>query len=113
MVLQGRQKPPVKADLAIYSLVVGMSGLWVNVATMLNNKLDFYCCDNSVGFCKSSHIYISDNVYRLERIVAGIKALPESDLQLICENLHSSHIHKSVRDDKLETCRAYRTTIPL
>ena len=51
------KRPPVKADLAIYSLVVGMSGLWVNVATMLNNKLDFYCCDNSVGFCKSSHIY--------------------------------------------------------
>ena len=45
----------MKADLAIYSLVVGMSGLWVNVATMLNNKLDFNCCDNSVGFCKSSH----------------------------------------------------------
>ena len=50
------KRPPVKADLAIYSLVVGMSGLWVNVATMLNNKLDFYCCDNSVGFCKSGHI---------------------------------------------------------
>ena len=50
------KRPPVKADLAIYSLVAGMSGLWVNVATMLNNKLDFYCCDNSVGFCKSSHI---------------------------------------------------------
>ena len=47
---------PVKADLAIYSLIVGMSGQWVNVVTMLNNKLDFYCCDNSVGFCKSSHI---------------------------------------------------------
>ena len=47
----------MKADLAIYSLVVGMSGLWVNVATMLNNKLDFYCCDNSVGFCKSGHIF--------------------------------------------------------
>ena len=46
-------------DLAIYSLVVGMSGLWVNVATMLNNKLDFYCCDNSVGFCKTSHICIN------------------------------------------------------
>ena len=53
------KRPPVKADLAIYSLVVGMSGLWVNVATMLNNKLDFYCCDNSVGFCKSSHNYCS------------------------------------------------------
>ena len=51
------KRPPVKADLAIYSLIVGMSGQWVNVATMLNNKLDFYCCDNSVSFCKSSHIY--------------------------------------------------------
>ena len=28
------KRPPVKADLAIYSLVVGMSGQWVNVATM-------------------------------------------------------------------------------
>ena len=56
------KRPPVKADLAIYSLVVGMSGLWVNVATMLNNKLDFYSCDNSVGFCKSSHIYSWYNV---------------------------------------------------
>ena len=51
------KRPPVKVDLAIYSLIVGMSGQWLNVATMLNNKLDFYCCDNSVGFCKSSHIY--------------------------------------------------------
>ena len=26
----------MKADLAIYSLIVGMSGQWENVATMLN-----------------------------------------------------------------------------
>ena len=26
------------------------------IATMLNNKLDFYCCDNLIGFYKSSHI---------------------------------------------------------
>ena len=26
------------------------------VATMLYIKLDFHCCDNSVSFCKSSHI---------------------------------------------------------
>ena len=51
------KRPPVKADLAIYSLIVGMSGQWLNVAIALNNKLDFYCCDNSVEFCKSSHIY--------------------------------------------------------
>ena len=46
----------MKADLAIYGLIVGMSGQWEDVATMLNIKLDFCCCDNSVGFCKSSHI---------------------------------------------------------
>ena len=34
------KRPPVKADLAIYSLVVGMSGLWVNVATMLTIRVD-------------------------------------------------------------------------
>ena len=28
----------MKADLAIYSLIVGMSGQWENVATMLNMK---------------------------------------------------------------------------
>ena len=46
----------MKADLAIYSLIVGMSRQWENVATMLSIKLDFCCCNNSVGFCKSSHI---------------------------------------------------------
>ena len=38
-------------------MIVGMSGQWENVATMLNIKLDFCCCENLVGFCKSSHIY--------------------------------------------------------
>ena len=50
---------PMKADLAIYSLIVDMSGQWENVATMLNIKLDFCCCDNLVGFCKSGHIFIT------------------------------------------------------
>ena len=31
----------MKADLAIYSLIVGMPGQWENVATMLHIKLDF------------------------------------------------------------------------
>ena len=47
----------MKADLVIYSLIVGVSGQWESVATMLNIKLDFHCCDNLVGFCKSSHIF--------------------------------------------------------
>ena len=53
------KRPPVKAGLATYGLIVGMSGQWEDVATMLNIKLDFCCCDNSVSFCKSSHIFIS------------------------------------------------------
>ena len=62
------KRPPVKADLPIYSLIVGMSGQWLNVATMLNSKLDFYCCDNSVGFCKSSHIYSCVFIPEVKRI---------------------------------------------
>ena len=55
------KRPPVKADLAICSPIVGVSGQWESVATMLNIKLDFHCCDNLVGFCKSSHIWIKYN----------------------------------------------------
>ena len=29
--------------------LVGMSEQWKNVATMLDIKLDFYCCDNLPG----------------------------------------------------------------
>ena len=43
----------------------------MNVATMLNNKLDFYCCDNSVRFCKSSHIYIYHFVWADQRLLQG------------------------------------------
>ena len=46
----------MKGDLAICRLIILDSG--ENVATMLDIKLDFYCCDNSVSFCKSSHIYV-------------------------------------------------------
>ena len=76
----------MKADLAIYSLVVGMSGLWVNVATMLNNKLDFYCCDNSVGFCKSSHIYIY--MYVCNSCNMGSRDLP------VCPRAEGIHIRQ-------------------
>ena len=58
---------PVKADLAIYSNVV-MSGQWENVATVLNIKLDFYCCDDLVGFCKSSHILLYARLHCTYRI---------------------------------------------
>ena len=40
MVLQGWQKTICEADQAIYSLIVGMSGQWLSVATMLNDKME-------------------------------------------------------------------------
>ena len=38
----------MKADLTINSLIVGVSGQWLSLATMLDNKLDFCCCDSLV-----------------------------------------------------------------
>ena len=46
----------MKADLAIYSYVVGASGQCMSVALILGFNLGFCSCDNLVGFCKSSHI---------------------------------------------------------
>ena len=56
MVLQAREKPSVKADLAIYTHVPGVPGQYESVALMLNHKMDFNCSANRDGFRKSSHI---------------------------------------------------------
>ena len=45
------KKPSLKADLAIYSYIVTVSGQHLNVAIMLSNKMDFRYCDNMVSFC--------------------------------------------------------------
>ena len=45
----------MKADLAIYTHVLGVPGQYENVALMLSHKMDFNCCANRDGFCKSSH----------------------------------------------------------
>ena len=50
------KKLSVKADLAINSYIVTVSGQYLSVAITLSNKMDFSYCDNTVGFCKSSHI---------------------------------------------------------
>ena len=47
----------MKADLAIYTHVLGVPGQYESVALMLSHKMDFYCCANRDGFHKSSHIY--------------------------------------------------------
>ena len=46
----------MKADLAIYTHVIGAPGQYESVALMLSHKMDFNCCANRDGFRKSSHI---------------------------------------------------------
>ena len=53
---QAQEKPSVKADLAIYTHVLGVPGQYESVALMLSHKMDFNCCANRDGFRKSSHI---------------------------------------------------------
>ena len=58
MVLQGKQKSSVKADLANYSHVVDATRQCMGASLILGFNLDFGSCDNLVGFCKSSHIFV-------------------------------------------------------
>ena len=53
----------MKADLAIYTHVLGVPGQYESVALMLSHKMDFNCCANRDGFRKSSHIYIYTYTY--------------------------------------------------
>ena len=55
--LTGSRKPSVKADLAIYTHVLGEPGQYESVALMLSHKMDFNCCANRDGFRGDSHIY--------------------------------------------------------
>ena len=57
MVYQAQEKPSVKADLAIYTHVLGVPGQYESVALMLSHKMDFCCCANRDGFHKSSQKY--------------------------------------------------------
>ena len=49
------KKPPVKADLAIYSQAVDIRGWCIGESLILRHNLDFNSCDIMVGFRKSSH----------------------------------------------------------
>ena len=40
----------MKADLAIYSHVLGVPGQYESMALMLSHKMDFNCCANRDGF---------------------------------------------------------------
>ena len=56
------KRPPVKADLAIYSLIVGMSGQWVNVATMLINWISTVVTIRSVFANPVTYILIEHTI---------------------------------------------------
>ena len=58
MVWEAQEKPSVKADLAIYTHVLGVPGQYKSVALMLSHKMDFNCCASRDSFHKSNHIYI-------------------------------------------------------
>ena len=53
------KKPSVKADLAIYSHAVDVGRQCLSESLTLERDLDFSSCDIMVGFCKSSHLYIT------------------------------------------------------
>ena len=53
----------MKADLAIYTHVLGVPGQYKSVALMLSHKMDFKCCANRDGFCNSSHISVCAYMY--------------------------------------------------
>ena len=46
----------MKADLAIYTHVLGVPGQYESVVLMLSHKMDFYCCANRDDFRKSNHM---------------------------------------------------------
>ena len=46
----------MKADLAIYTHVLGVPGQYESVALMLSHKMDFNCCGNRDGFRRDSRI---------------------------------------------------------
>ena len=57
----------MKADLAIYTHVLGVPGQYESVALMLSHKMDFNCCANRDGFRRDSHICVlnfEDQVFR-------------------------------------------------
>ena len=58
--LTGSRKASVKADLAIYTHVLGVPGQYESVALMLSHKMYFNCCASRDGFRKSSHIFCSE-----------------------------------------------------
>ena len=52
----------MKADLAIYTHVLGVPGQYESVGLMLSHKMDFNYCTNRDGFRRDSHILSMNSV---------------------------------------------------
>ena len=57
--------PSVKADLAIYTHVLGVPGQYESVALMLSHKMDLNCCAN-IGTVFAETVTYIYTVYTLE-----------------------------------------------
>ena len=58
------KEPSVKADLAIYSHVLGMSAQCWSVAILVSYKLNFTSCVVQDSFCKSNHKAIYTHIHK-------------------------------------------------
>ena len=58
----------MKADLAIYTHVLGVPGQYESVALMLSHKMDFNYCANRDGFRRDSHILLYHLLYKAEKL---------------------------------------------
>ena len=60
-------KQSMKADLAIYTYMLGISTQCKSVSLKISNKLDCISCAVRDGFCKSSHIKLLRYVLKCEK----------------------------------------------
>ena len=51
------KKPSVKADLAIYDQVLGVSGWYMSAAFTYRQKMDISYCGNKASFHRPGHIF--------------------------------------------------------
>ena len=80
----------MKADLAIYAHVLGVSGQYESVALMLSHKMDFNCCANRDGFRKSSHILILTNCYGITNLL--LRKFTFTENQTFLRNFYTTKI---------------------
>ena len=74
----------MKADLAIYTHVLGVPGQYESVALILSYIMDFNCCANRDGFRKSIHIYLHKEVHALWLLYDAYQNDSENQRQPFC-----------------------------